>query len=132
MSAFSNIIDTKEGQAHISTKSRWLSIVPMPHTGVMPYPCSARDLKRLGTFIKWTTSNPAVLEKLHESIVSLVQEVGVSGLADIRNSARMTEGVWKTFGGAGCGLKETVGMAKQEGIAFPVPDEVLKYVKRFT
>jgi len=97
----------------------------------MAYPCWGADLKRLGTFIKWTSNDPGVLSKLHESIVRVVREVGVSGLAEIRNSAKMTEGVWKAFSGTGCGLKETVGMAQQEGIAFAVPDEVLKYIKGF-
>jgi hypothetical protein len=43
----------------------------------------------------------------------------------------MTEGVWKTFGGDGCGLQQVVEMAAQEGIDFPLPAEVLKHVKGF-
>ena len=131
MSKYSSIVKTNEGQAHVSTKSTWMYFVPMPHTGILPHPCSAGDLKRFGTFIKWTTNDPVVLSDLHDAIVHLVQEVGVSGLAEIRNSAKMTEGVWKASGGTGCGLKEVVGMAQQEGVSFPVPDEVLKYVKGF-
>jgi hypothetical protein len=131
MNAQSTIVDTKEGQAHVSTKSRWLYLFPMPHTGVMPYPCGATHLKQLATFIKWTTDDPAVLAKLHESICRLVQEVGVSGLVEIANSARMTERVWKTFGGARPGLQEMVEMAAKDGVAFPMPREVLKYLKGF-
>ena len=93
MSKHSTIVDTKEGQAHVSTKRRWMGVVSMPDTGVRPYPCSAGDLARLGTFIKWTTDDANVLARLHEAIVRLVQEVGVSGLVEIRNSARMTVAV---------------------------------------
>ena len=103
----------------------------MPHTGVIPHPCSAADLKRLGTFIKWTTDNPAVLAELHDSIVSLVQEVGVAGMKEIANSARMTEQVWKRFGGAGSGMHEVVEMAAQDGVSFPMPTNTLKYLKEF-
>ena len=91
----------KREMAHVSTKSRWMGVVPIPHTGIMPYPCGAGDLARLGTVIKWTSDDPALLAHLHEAIVSLVQEVGVSGLVEIRNSARMTQQLWKISGGAG-------------------------------
>jgi hypothetical protein len=131
MSKHSTIVYGKEGQAHISTKSRWMGLVPMPHTGVLPYPCSAGEIKRLGIFIKWTSNDPVVLEKLHDSIARLVREIGVSGLAEIRDSARMTEGVWKTFGGKGCGLQQAVEMAAQDGVVFPLPADVLIYVKGF-
>ena len=131
MSTYSKIIDTKEGQAYVRTKSKWLYIFPMPYTSVMPYPCSAADLKRFGTFIKWTTNDPAVLAQLHESIVHLVQEVGVSGLVEIANSAKMTERVLKTFGGTGSGLQGIVEMAAQSGVTFPIPADVLKYFKGF-
>jgi hypothetical protein len=95
----------------------------MPRSGV--------DLKRLGTVIKWTTSNRALLATLHEAIVRLVQECGISGLAEIANSARMSERVWKTVGGAGSGLHEIVNQAAQDGVSFPVPEDVLKYIKGF-
>jgi hypothetical protein len=131
MSKYSTIVDNNDGQAHVSTKSRWMGVVPMPHTAVLPQPCSAGDIKRLGTFIKWTTDDPAVLAKLHDAIVCVVREVGVSGLAEIRDSARMTEGVWKAFGGDGPGVQNCVEMAAQEGVAFPLPADVMKYVKGF-
>lgn len=108
-----------------------MAFVSMPHTGVTPYPCSAGDLAQLGTFIKWTTDDPVVLASLHEAIVRLVQEIGVSGLVEIRNSARMTEQVWKKFGGSGSGLQNVAEMAAQEGAPFPIPADVLKYVKGF-
>jgi len=131
MSKHSTIVGTKEGQAHVSTKSKWMGVVSMPHTGVTPHPCSAADLKRLGTFIKWTTDDPAVLTKLHDAIVTLVQEVGASGLVEIANSAKMTEQVWRTLGGAGSGLKSIAEEAAREGAPFPMPAEVLKYLKGF-
>ena len=72
-----------------------------------------------------------MLAHLHGAVVRLVQEIGVSGLAAIRDSARMTEEVWQTSGGQGCGLQLMVEMAAQEGIDFPLPSDVLKYVKGF-
>jgi hypothetical protein len=81
MSKLSTIVDTSDGQAHVSTKSRWMGVIPMPHTGVLPYPCSAGEIKRVGTFIKWNTNDPATPANLHDAIVRLVQEIGASGLA---------------------------------------------------
>ena len=108
-----------------------MSIFPMPHTGVLPHPCSAAELKRLGTFIKWTTDDPTVIEKLHDAIARLVQDIGVLGLVEVANSAKMTEHVWKTFGGAGSGLQDMVQMAAQDGVDFPIPSDVLKFIKGF-
>lgn len=129
MSAYFKVLDTNEGQVHVLTKRRWLYIFPMPHTSVTPR--SGANLKRLGTFIKWTTDDPAMLATLHDAIVRLVEEVGISGLVEIANSAKMTEQVWKTFGGAGSGLHEIVKQAAQDGVSFPVPEDVLKYIKGF-
>ncbi len=69
----------------------------MPHTSVTPR--SATDVKHLGTFVKWTTNDPAVLATLHDAIVRLVEQVGISGLVEIANSVKMTEQVAKTVGG---------------------------------
>src|SRR5207245_2029123 len=124
----SSIVDTKEGQAHVSTKSRWLYLFPMPHTGAMPYPCSATDLKRLGVFIKWNTNEPAMLAKLHGAIVRIVEEFGVSCLVEIANSAKMTQQVAKTFGGS---WQDIVKQAAQDDVAFPLPDDVIRYIKGF-
>ena len=46
-------LDTSEGQVRVLTKTRWMGFIPMPHTSVTPH--GAADLKRLGTFIKWST-----------------------------------------------------------------------------
>ena len=129
MSTYFTVLDTNEGQVHILTKSRWLYIFPMPNTSVTPH--NAIELKRLGTFIKWTTNNPVMLSTLHDAIVSIVQDVGISGLVEIANSAKMTERVWKTFGGTGSGLHEIVTQATQDGVSFPLPADVLKYIKGF-
>ena len=57
-------------------------------------PHKATDLlRRLGTFIKWTTNDPAVLATMHDAIVRLVVEVGISGLFEIANCVKMTEQV---------------------------------------
>src|SRR5712692_3633248 len=116
MSAQSTIVDTKEGQAHVSTKSRWFYLFPMPHTGAMPYPCGATDLKRLGVFIKWNTNDPATLARLHAAIVRSVEELGISGLVEIAKSAKMKKQVAKTFGAS---WHDLIRQAAQDGVAFP-------------
>jgi hypothetical protein len=128
MSAQSTIVDTKEGQAHVSTKSKWLYVFPMPHTGAMPYPCSAADLKRLSVFIKWNTNDSSTLTTLHNAIVRSVKEFGISGLVEISNSVKMTQQVAKTFGGS---WHDIIKQAAQDDVAFPLPDDVLKYIKGF-
>jgi hypothetical protein len=131
MSKYSTIVDTEEGQAIVSTSPRWMAFVAMPHTTVMPHPCTASELKRFGTVIKWTTDDPALLQTLHEAIVRLVREVGAPGMVEIAKSAKATEQIWKAFGGVGQGLQQVAEMASQEGAPFPMPAEVLKYVKGF-
>jgi hypothetical protein len=119
-------IDTSEGLVHVLTKTRWLGLIPMPHTSVMPQ--GAADLKRLGTFIKWTTKDATTLATLHEATVRLVQQNGVSGLAEIGKSVKMTERVASAVGGD---WHDIVKQAARDGVAFPVPDEVLRYIKGF-
>jgi hypothetical protein len=126
MSTYFKAFDTSEGQVHVLTKTRWMGFIPMPHTSVTPH--SAADLKRLGTFIKWTTNDPVTLATLHDAIIRLVEQVGISGLVEIGNSVKMTSQVAKTFGGS---WQDIVKQAAQDGVAFPVPDDVLRYIKGF-
>jgi hypothetical protein len=126
MSTYFKALDTSEGVIHILTKTRWLGFVPMPHTSVAAH--NAGDFKRLGTFIKWTTKDPATLATLHDGIIHLVEQFGISGLVEIANSAKMTERVAKTFGGS---WHDVVKQAAQDGVAFPVPDDILRYMKGF-
>ena len=128
MSSQSTIVDTKAGQAHVSTKSRWLCVFPMPHTGIMPYPCKFTDLKHVSVLIKWSTNDPAILATLHNAVIQLTQEFGVLGLKEIANTVRMTAGVAKTFGGD---WHDSLKEAAREGATLPVPDDVLKYIKGF-
>ncbi len=126
MSTYFKALDTSEGQVHVLTKTRWMGFVPMPHTSVTPL--GTADLKRLGTFIKWTTNDPPTLATLHDAIVRLVEQVGIFGLVEIGNSVKMTERVAKTLGGS---WHDIVKQAAQDGAAFPVPDDVLRYMKGF-
>jgi len=126
MSTYFKAFDTSEGQVHVLTKTRWMGFVPMPHTSVTPH--SAGDLKQLGTFIKWTTNDPATLATLHDAIVRLVEQIGISGLVEIGNSVKMTERIPKTFSGS---WHDIVKQAAHDGVAFPVPDDVLRYMKGF-
>jgi hypothetical protein len=125
MSTYFKALDTSEGLVHILTKTRWLGFIPMPHTSVMP---QGAALKRLGTFIKWTTRDAAALASLHEAIVRLVRQNGVSSLVEIGNSVKMTERVASAVGGD---WRDIVKQAAIAGVAFPVPDEVLRYIKGF-
>lgn len=76
--------------------------------------------------IKWNTNNPAILAKLHDAVVRLVEQLGISGLAEVGNSIKMTERVAKTFGGS---WRDVIKQAAADGVAFPVPDDVLSYMK---
>ena len=96
----------------------------MPHTGVLPHPCSAADLKRHGTVIKWTTNDRSVLKDLHQAIVSVVQEAGISGLVDFANAAKL-------FGGGASGMQDLVQMAAEDGLECPLPANILKFIKGF-
>jgi hypothetical protein len=79
-------------------------------------------------FIKWNTNDPAKLATLHTAIVRLVEEFGISGLVEIADTAKMTQRLAKTFGGS---LQDIVKQATQDGVAFPLPDDVLRYIKGF-
>lgn len=126
MSSYFKVLSTDEGLVHIVTSSRWMAFFPMPHTSVMPH--NAPALKRLGTFIKWSTNDAALLATLHDSIVHLVEQVGISGLVTIKNSVKVTERIAKTYGGS---WHDIIKQAAQEGVLFPVPEEVLRYIKGF-
>ena len=129
MSSYFTVLDTNEGKVHILTKTRWMALVPMPHTSVSPH--HTADLGRLGTFIKWTTNDSQVLADLHQAIIRLVTQIGISGLVEVADSAKRTEEAWKALGGNGSGMREMVKQATQENVPFPVPDDVLRYVKSF-
>lgn len=85
MSAFFTAITTSEGLVHVVTKSRWLGVLSMPHTSVVPQ--APADLKRLGSFIKWSTTDASVLGMLHDAIAALVKKTGASGLVEIGKGA---------------------------------------------
>lgn len=128
-SKYFEVVDTNEGQVHVLTKTRWLYIFSMPHTSIMPHRGSA--LMPRGTLIKWTTNDPVLLGTLHDAIVRMVQEVSISGMVEIAQLAKVSERVWKTVGGPGSGLHEIVKQAAQDGVSFPVPEHILKYIKGF-
>jgi len=126
MPTYYDSVDISGGVAHILTKTRYLGVISMPRTSVMPH--RGTELGRLGTTIKWTTKDAATLRTLHGRIVELVQQFGVSGIRETANSARMTDRVAKTFGGT---WQHIVKQAAQEATPFPMPDDVLRYVKGF-
>ena len=126
MSEYFKELVTDEGKVHVITKSRWMGFVHMPHTSVVPY--KSADLGRLGTFIRWDTKDPAMLGTLHDAVVRLVEEVGISGLVDIANREKKTEHVAKTMGLSWRELAEEAAKSRAE---IPVLDDVLRHVERF-
>jgi hypothetical protein len=129
MSTHIDEFDTNEGRVQILTTAKWCYVFPMPHTSVTPR--RGADLKRLGTFIKWTTDDPALVLSLHASTIQLVQELGMSGLVETVNTAKTMQQVWKRSGGPGSGLQELVKLAAQDGVSFPIRENLLKYIKGF-
>jgi hypothetical protein len=131
MSTCFKALDTSEGQVFVLTKTRWMGFVPMPHTSVTPH--SAANLTRLGVFIKWTTNDPPTLARLHDAIVRLVEGVGISGLAGFANDMTRTEQRVAKISGVRWHdvVNHIVKEMAQEGVAFPVPDDVLRYIKAF-
>lgn len=130
MSTYFKALDTNEGQVCVLTKTRWMGFVPMPHTSVTPH--SAADLTRLGVFIKWTTNDPPTLARLHDAILRLVEEVGISGLAVFANDMRVAQRTAKTFALEWHDVvNHMIEEMAQKGVAFPVPDDVLRYIKAF-
>ena len=81
MATYYDSVETSDGIAHVLMKTRYLGIIPVPRTSVMPHKGS--ELGRLGTAIKWTTKDAAILCTLHSRIVELVREFGV--LAFVRS-----------------------------------------------
>ena len=130
MSTIFKMVQTKEGRVFIITKRRWMGIFPWPHTSVMPE--HAAELKHLGTFIQWSTQDPALLETLHDAIVQFVGEAGISGLFDFANGVKKYERIWKEASpGSGPWLHEMCRQAVEDGVHWPLPEEVLRYIKKF-
>ncbi len=113
------------GLVHIRTRSRWLGIIPMPYTSV--FPDRRSDLLRLGTFIRWE-KNSAPLLTLHKAVIRLVEERGVSGVADIARREKRTARVAKTMDISWRELSEEAAKSRAR---IPDIDDVLPHVKRF-
>lgn len=126
MSEYFKALDTDEGRVHVLTKSRWMGLVPMPHTSVVPH--KATDVGRLGTYIRWATKDPAMLSTLHDAVVRLVEEVGISGLFEIANREKQTERIAKSMG---ISWRELAEEAAKSRDVIPVLDDVLRHVERF-
>jgi hypothetical protein len=103
-----------------------MGFVSAPHTSVVPH--EARDLARLGTHIQWATKDPAMLSALHDAVVRLVDEVGISGLAQIASRERETERLAKTLG---LSWRELTEEAMKSREAIPALDDVLRHAERF-
>src|SRR6185312_11203686 len=126
MSTYFTAVETSEGLVHVLTKTRWLTVFPMPNTSVMPN--GADNLKCLGSFIKWSTGDSTMLARLHEAIVNVVKESGASGVVEIGNSIKMTERLARVVG---ADWHDIVKQASQDGTPFPVDDDVLAHIKNF-
>jgi hypothetical protein len=103
-------------------------VLPMPHTGVLPHPCSAADVTRLGTVIKWMTDDPVVLKDMHEAIIRIVQDVGVLRLSGAAMLIKAKKQAAKELG-MPWSHDEIMRMALWDD--FPIPADVLKFTKGF-
>ena len=130
MSTLFEVLETEEGRTFVLTKRRWMCIFPWPHTSVMPE--HGGKLKDLGTFVVWSTRDPALLKTLHDAIVRFVREVGISGLFDFANSVKKSERIWnEAFPRSESWLQEMSRQAIEEAVDWPMPKEVLRYIRKF-
>lgn len=112
------------------TKSHRMGIFPYPHTSVMPY--HAADLKHLGTFIHWSANDPILLEKLHSAIVQFVVEYGISDLFEFANGVKKSDRIWNETGvDSRTWLQEMSRQTLEDGVIWPLPEEVFRYIKKF-
>ena len=98
----------------------------MPYTSVVPHQPS--DLGRLGTFIRWEPTAYENLKTCHDAVIHLVEERGISGVADIASSEKRNERVAKAMGLTWRALAAEAAKSRE-----PIPDldNVLKHAKRF-
>ena len=126
MTSLFKTLQTDEGLVQIITRDRWLYIVPLCYTSVVP--STRGDLARLGTFIKWNTTDSAMLRSLHEAVIRLVDDVGISGLADIAAGEKRTH---RTAKAMGISYRKLCDEAIKSRDPIPILDGVLKHVKNF-
>jgi hypothetical protein len=126
MSSLVNILKTDEGLVHIITRTRWLYIFPLYYTSIVPNNLS--DLRHRGVFIRWNTRQPAKLPSLHQAVIRLVEDIGVSGLADMAVVEKQTARVAKSMG---ISYRELCDEAIKSRDPIPVLDDVLRHVKNF-
>src|SRR6266436_10281109 len=117
MAKYFEALDTPEGTVLVLTKTRWAMLVPMSHTSVMPH--RGAELKNLGSTIKWDTKEPALLRTLHQSVVGLVKQIGLSGIRDVAETTRMAQDTAKM---TSVDWREIVIRARAS-VKFPVPDD---------
>ena len=89
MATYYDSVDTSEGIAYVLTKTRYLGIVPLPRTSVMPH--SGRELGSLGTAIEVAHERPCDTTDILVALSSWFGMTGVSGIREIANSARMSD-----------------------------------------
>jgi len=76
-------VETHEGDVMVLTKTHYLLFLNMPRTSVMP--AQAGKLGSRGVQFHWTTSDPTVLEGLHNSVVQTLR--GGVALSELRGIA---------------------------------------------
>lgn len=73
-------VPTREGDVMVLTKTRYLFVLGIPRTSVMPW--HVGELGKLAVQFQWNTKEPAALKKLHNAIVQSLRE-GVA-LSELR------------------------------------------------
>jgi hypothetical protein len=120
------VFETDEGVVHIITRSRWLYVFPLCYTSVVPN--SRRELVGKGTFIRWNTNDCTRLSSLHDAVIRLVEDVGISGLAEIVVGEKRTQ---RTAKAMGISYRELCDETIKSRAPIPVLDDVLGHVKKF-
>jgi hypothetical protein len=126
MTTLVKTLQTDEGVIQIITRNRWLYIFPLCYTSIVPN--SRGDLVGRGTFIRWNTTVSAMLPSLHEAVIRLVEDVGISGLANIAAGEKRTHRTAKSMG---MSYRELCDEAIKSRDPIPVLDGVLKHVRNF-
>lgn len=126
MTSIFSSLETDEGLVHIITRNRWLYIFPLYYTSIVPN--GRGDLAHKGTFIRWNTSEYTKLPSLHQAVIHLVEDIGISGVADMAVREKQTAHVAKAMG---ISYRELCYQAIKSRNPIPVLDDVLKHVKKF-
>ena len=77
---FLSKVETPEGKAIVLTKTRYMLLLNMPRTSVMPFNAGT-FVHQPGFQVRYNTSDPTKLQELHDTMAFIVSSVGWSALS---------------------------------------------------